>query len=108
MSSIDPFLKTNVIIYLKSYHTEESIDELVDQEIVSGNWVDDDWEEDGEFEDEYSWYAEFGRGEAEDAVRDQLEVDILKEFNLTKEQYLTQSGEELYQTIAELFTKLDT
>lgn len=104
-------MKQKVIEYLKSTYSETDIDELVDQEICSGNWVDsEDLEENGgDYEDEYDWYENFGRGEAEDAVRDQIELEVLKHFNITKEQYFQENNEEhLFETIQELFSKLDT
>lgn len=104
-------MKQEVVEYLQLKYSETDIDELIDAEITSGNWVDsEDLEENGgDYADEYEAYQELGRGEAEDAVRDQIELEVLKHFNITKEQYFQENNEEhLFETIQELFPKLDT
>lgn len=47
-----------------SIHTD--IVSNVDDAIL--DYVDDDWKDDGEYENEYDWYCDYGRGEAEDDV----------------------------------------
>lgn len=42
----------------------------VDDQIF--NYVDSDWKLDGEYESEYDWYQDFGRGEVEDDVIDNV------------------------------------
>ena len=98
-------MKEKVIKYLKSQYSEDRITEMIDEEIVSGNWLDDDWDQ--EYEDEYEWYQDHGNNEAEDAVRDQIEEEILKHFNLTREQYVELTDEQLYETIQSIYSKLE-
>lgn len=95
------FNKIEVLAYLKQTFPEDKITELIDDEITSGNWVDSDWDEDGEYESEYDWYQEFGNGEAEDAVKNTIEEGVLGHFMKTKEDYLLEIGEEIYETIEE-------
>lgn len=103
-------VKDKAIQYLKAKYTEDDIDRLIDQEICSGNWVDSEdlVESGGEYESQQDWYTEFGRGEAEDAVRDEIVTQVLSHLNLTPQQYNTQAKQEMHETIIELFTRLDT
>lgn len=93
--------------HLKTTYSESQITELIDAEVVSGNWVDaDDIEENG-CEDEHDYYREFGRGEAEGAVLEQIVKDTLDKFKINKDQYKILAGEELYETIVEMYPDLD-
>lgn len=100
-------LVSDIKEHLKTTYSESQITELIDEEIVSGNWVDaDDVEENG-CEDEYDYYREFGRGEAEGAVLEQIVKDILDKFKINKDQYKVLAGEELYETIIEMYPDLE-
>lgn len=46
--------------------SEDKVVEMFDDEIFSGHWLDEDWEDD--YEDEYDAYLSTGRGSAEDEV----------------------------------------
>lgn len=101
-------MKEEAINYLKAKYSDTDIDDLIDQEIISGNWVSqDDIDEDDDVEDEHDWYEQYGRGEAESAVRTELEQEVLAELGITAEVYKDQAGEDLYETIQTLFPKLD-
>jgi hypothetical protein len=69
------------------------------------DYLSDDWEED--FEDEYSAYLETGNGEAESQVCTQIYNEILKELNLTHEQYAEKVGEEVWDTVKGVYECLD-
>lgn len=43
-----------------------NITQSVDEQMLE--YVDDDWENDGDYESEYDWYQDFGRNEAENDV----------------------------------------
>lgn len=92
--------------YLGETHTSDDITEMVDEEINSGNWVDEDDLEESECEDAYDYYQNHNNGEAEEAVRDQLVVEIENRFGITREDYLLETGEELYETIEEKYEDL--
>lgn len=98
--------KIKVLEFLNSRYPEgeAEIELLLDDEIQS--WVDSDWEEDG-YDSEYDWYVNFGHGEAEDAVRDQIQVNILENFHTTFKDYQQQVGEEVWDTITELYPCLN-
>ena len=51
----------------------------VDEQML--DYVDDDWEEDG-FDSEYEWYCEYGRGEAEDDVINELVREYEKDYSI--------------------------
>jgi hypothetical protein len=57
---------------------------MLDDRII--DYVDPDWEEDGEYDSEYDWYQDFGRGEAElDIIEElvrQLEKKKRVKFNI--------------------------
>ena|GEM_PF-6697914 len=61
--------------------TEEKVCEMFDEEVCSGNWIDREQMEEEGFENEYDYYLDFGRGEAEGAVMDM----IIKELELVYE-----------------------
>ena len=52
--------------FLEKNYSEEKVAEMFDEEVL--NWIDEDWEEDGNYEIEYDWYIDFRNGEAEDEV----------------------------------------
>ena len=58
---------------LKKNKPEELLSRLDDQIL---EYVDDNWEEDGEYESEYDWYIDYGKGEAEDDVI----TDVIREY----------------------------
>ena len=101
-------LKELVVEYINTNWNEEGVTSTLDEEIGNGNWIDDDWDEDGEHDDEHSWYQDFGRGEAEQAVRTGMETDILKKFEVTYEEYESQTEQCLWDTIIEIFSNLDS
>lgn len=49
--------------------TETKVARMIDEEII--NWVDEDWEEEG-FDSEFDWYSEYGHGEAEDEIVNEI------------------------------------
>jgi len=49
---------------------ESEVMGMYDEELTGGGWLDEGWED--EFESEIDAYQEQGRGEAEDAVIDQI------------------------------------
>jgi len=59
-----------VFSWINANYNEMKVARMLDDEIQ--NWLDDDWEEDGEFEDEFEWYNEYGGGEAEDAIVEEI------------------------------------
>ena len=66
--------------WVKENYSDIRIAELFDEEVFSGNWIDiNQFEEEG-YENEYDYYLDYGRGEAEHAVI----VDI---FNNLKSLY---------------------
>lgn len=98
-------LKSQVVAYINQNYSEDSVINMLDNEITSGNWLEDDWED--EFDNEHDAYMEYSRGEAEAAVRMEIERDVLKKFNITYEQYREATHEELWDTILEIFPDLD-
>jgi hypothetical protein len=91
-------IKSKVIDYLKSKWSEEKVDELFDEEVVGGNWVDDDWED--EYESEYDWYVDHNNGEAEDVIIDLIESDIIENIPNSK-------SIDLVDVIKEVFSSLN-
>ena len=55
---------------IRDRFNEDEVKSMFDEELASGNWLDDDWEE--EHENEYDAYMEQGRGEIEDSIIDQI------------------------------------
>jgi len=78
---------------------EDVVAERFDEEIFSGNWIDSYWKDD--YESEYEWYVEHGRGEAESAVIGGL-IDWWKEkYGFEKE--LDKYNIKIYEGIREIY-----
>jgi hypothetical protein len=96
-------MKEKVLKYLKKNYTTEDILMNIDEKIL--DYLEDDWNE--EYENEYDWYVDYGRGEAESDVRMELEKELFGEFDTNYEDYLKETGEEIWKTIYILFPELD-
>ena len=57
---------TSLMLQIEGDFTDMDIIGMYDDEVSSGNWVDDDWAD--EYDSEHDAYQETGRGEVEDAV----------------------------------------
>ncbi len=68
--------------WIKDNYSEERVAEIFDEEINSGNWIDRDQMEDEGYESEYDYYIDYGHGEAESAVMDEIISDLKKEYQL--------------------------
>lgn len=66
--------KKLVLDFLSKNYTEERVTEDFDEEV--NNWVDSDWEDDGNYSDEYEWYIDHNNGEAQDVVIRNIVEDI--------------------------------
>lgn len=78
--------------YLKKIQKDFSdtdICESFDEEIM--NWIDRDQMEDEEYESEYDYYTDYGRGEAESVVFE----EILKKYGLEYTDFVDGEFEEL-------------
>lgn len=64
---------------VKEHYSEDEVVELFDDEWP--NWVDNDWEDDGDYDTEYDWYMDHNNNEAQDAVIHQMMNWYCKEFN---------------------------
>ena len=62
--------------WIKSNYPEEKITDMFDEEVSSGNWTDREQMEEEGYDSEYDYYIDYGRGEAESAVIDQIIVDL--------------------------------
>lgn len=66
--------------WIAAHYNEMKVARALDDEIL--NWLDDDWGEDGEYEDEYEWYNEYGGGEAEDAIVEEIIINAKKTLKI--------------------------
>ena len=95
--------KGHVITYLKGEYEQSELEFRVQE--ATHNYLDDGWEE--EFEDEEEAYRETGRGEAESEVREEIQQDLLGRMKLTHQEYNEFVGEDVWDTISEVFEFLD-
>ena len=51
---------------IKEEYSEDEVSARYDLEILE--WVEPDWEEDGNYDSEYDWYIDHNNGEAQDVV----------------------------------------
>jgi hypothetical protein len=54
------------ITRVKEEYSDNEVSIRYDLEIME--WVDSDWEEDGNYDSEYDWYIDHNNGEAQDVV----------------------------------------
>ena len=64
---------------MKKYNCRKLI-EMVDDQVL--DYVDSDWEDDGEYDSEQDWYIDHGRGEAESDIIE----NIVREFEKKKKE----------------------
>jgi len=55
---------------IKEEYSENEVATKYDDELL--NWVDSDWEEDGDYDSEYDWYIDHNNGEAQDVVIEEM------------------------------------
>ena len=72
-------IKEQIKKYILSKHTEADLARSKDDAVL--DYLSSDWEDDG-FDDEFDWYDEFGRGEAEDDVVTMILDDVQKHFKI--------------------------
>lgn len=60
------------------WESEDTLVEQIDDGIVSGDFLDDDWRD--EYDDEYEAYQETGRGEVEGQILATFLQDIANKF----------------------------
>ena len=68
--------------YLELNHKDDDVAAQLDEIIFGGDYIDDDWEEDGEYENKYDWYVDHGNKEAEGDVVDSLCKEINAHFGV--------------------------
>lgn len=68
--------------WIKENYSEERITNMFDDEISSGNWIDSEQMEEEGYDSEYDYYIDYGRGEAEGAVIEQVMNDLESKYKL--------------------------
>ena len=94
-------MKNKIATYLDSKYTESDIEEQIDSSINSGNWTQDNWED--EYDSLYECYIETGRGAAETEIRNKLVNEICNNFKITCEDYEILTGQYLWDYINSVF-----
>ncbi|GEM_PF-2783405 len=106
MQFIEPYFKPeleHVKTYLKGEYEVSELEHRVQE--ATHSYLDDGWED--EFDDEEEAYRETGRGEAESEVREEIQQDLLGRMKLTHQEYNEFIGQEVWDTINEVFNFLD-
>lgn len=75
--------RSEVKSFIDGFMSKADVINELDNAICSGDWLDEDWEE--EFENEHEAYLEQGRGEAEEQIRNQFTNAIGEKFFGLKE-----------------------
>jgi len=92
---------------INSIGTEIDVIHMINENIF--DYLDDDWENDGEYEDEFEWYADYGRGEAEGDIHNdilRLIEDALGEP--IEDWYFNYKYGDINELIYEVFPSLQT
>ena len=100
-------LLQQVTDYIKNEYSEGEVIQMIDEEITSGNWVDEDWDEGGEYASEYEWYQEFGNGEAEDVVSSSIRKEICNKFKITELSFREETKQELFELLESIHPSLN-
>lgn len=66
---------------LQNYE-EDKVIEMFDDEVDGGNWIDTDQMEEEGYESNYDYYNNYGHGEAEDAIKEQIIKHLKSQFEL--------------------------
>ena len=95
----------DILCFLEKDFPELKVAEMLDEEILE--WVDSDWRQDlvrdgysGEDINEFNWYQDYGRGEAEDNVIGRMIASLRVKYNSGKE-FNENLKERLYDRIRE-------
>lgn len=63
-------------------YSEDRVNELFDDEVASGDWIDREQMEEEDYESEHDYYTDYGRGEAEYAIMNSIIKDLESNFKL--------------------------
>jgi hypothetical protein len=84
-------------------YEDSRVVEMLDDEILE--WVDREGMEEEGYESEYDWYIDYGRGEAESAVTEDIVGELKRNFELTFDPI---SGDtNLYEFLRQAYQCLD-
>lgn len=68
--------------WIKQNYRPETVTEMFDEEVANGNWIDKEQMEEEGYDSEYDYYIDYGHGEAEDAVANQIINSLKAEFEI--------------------------
>lgn len=78
-------IKDQIIQFIQANYSEDDIIARLDEEKLE--WIDSDWEDDGDYSDEYEWYGDHNSGEAEDVGVDEIYKHTLNDLKLNPHQH---------------------
>lgn len=87
--------------WILNNYTEQTVNNMLDEEINSGNWIDEDQMNEEEYESNYDYYVDYGRGEAEQAVMDDIVSELKSKYILEFDEFSDETN--LYDFLAEKF-----
>lgn len=82
---------------IKKEYNKEKAALLFDDEVLE--WIDEDWEEDGDYNDEYEWYIDHNNGEAQDVLYSSMANWYRDRHGISDADYLT-----LYEEIENYYS----
>ena len=85
--------------WIRENYTDTKICEMFDNEVYSGDWIDREQFEQEEYEDEYEYYIDYGHGEAENVVINEVFADLNSKKELDFDMY--DSDTNLYRFMCE-------
>lgn len=71
--------------YIETLYDQNEILKLIEDKIYSGDYLDHKW--DLYFDDEYKWYINYGKGEIEQELTDEIINKILNHFDFDESVY---------------------
>ena len=86
-------------------YSEGKVCEMFDEEVTGGDWIDREQMEEEGYESEYDYYTDYGRGEAESIVMDNIIGDLKSRFELGFD--IIGSDTDLYDFLKDNFDPLN-
>lgn len=98
-------MKNKVITYLKKNYSKGKICKMIEDEINDGDYIEEENENLTRKEKIQKYFKE-DRNEVEKLIREKLEKELMERFGFNYENYLLETGEELWETLIEEYSFL--
>ena len=92
--------------WIRQNYEEDKVNFMFDDEVYSGDWIDREQFEEEDYEDEHEYYIDYGHGEAESSVINNIFHDLNSHFELDFVMYSDSDETNLHRFMCEEYTCL--